>query len=103
MGAELISFETIDEWNSINQYLIGNSIENVYWTSGNELAKEGSHVWSATGQAINLTSIWADNQLDAWKNVEHCDNLGYRRNPSDQRGLNDEICEHDHLYICESH
>ncbi|XP_015035231.2 C-type lectin 37Da-like, partial [Drosophila pseudoobscura] len=74
MGAALISFETIEEWNLINKYLKDEKIDYFYWTSGTDLAKQGKHVWLSTGNPIAL-DIWHPSQPDNIEGVEHCDEM----------------------------
>ncbi|XP_030080523.1 C-type lectin 37Da-like [Drosophila hydei] len=99
MDAELITIETIEEWNEINRYMQETKIDNSYWTSGTDLAKEGAHVWFSSGQPINI-KVWARGQPDNAGKVEHCDELGWKGNNT--TGLNDGPCASLKLYICEA-
>jgi len=101
MDAELVSFETIEEWIMINKYLKDNMIEGLYWTSGYDLGKQGRHVWAATGQPITLDGLWGRNQPDYGYKNENCDELGFRLTVNDRRGLNDKPCTDRSLFICE--
>jgi len=100
MDAELISFQTIEEWNIVNKFLADWQIEDLYWTAGYDLGKQGRHVWISTGMPI-ISGLWARKQPDNYKGNQHCDRLGYRSNVNDKRGLDDEYCEFKSLYICE--
>lgn len=104
LDAELISFETVKEWNSINNYLRNNSIEENYWTSGNDLAKQHTHLWLSNGLPITLLDIWYPGEPNNQGGNERCDELGYSRrgDPSEKRALNDEQCSTARRYICEA-
>ncbi|KAH8418819.1 hypothetical protein KR222_008743, partial [Zaprionus bogoriensis] len=101
LDAELVSFETLDEWHLINNYLRDKSIEEHYWTAGNDLAKQHTHIWLSNGQPIAVP-IWAADEPNNQGGNERCDELGYRAKPSDKRGLNDESCTSNRRYICEA-
>ncbi|XP_034099566.2 C-type lectin 37Da-like [Drosophila albomicans] len=98
--AELVTFETMEEWVLINKYLLDNVIEGIYWTSGNDLAKEGRHVWLANGEDVG-SWLWTRDQPDNVLDNEHCHELGFRRTENDRRALNDAHCADNVLYICE--
>ncbi|KAH8389552.1 hypothetical protein KR215_000976, partial [Drosophila sulfurigaster] len=98
--AELVTFETKEEWVLINKYLLDNAIENTYWTSGNDLAKEGSHVWLTNGEYVG-SWLWGEGQPDNAGGKENCDELGYRKTVNDRRSLNDIPCAYIIRYICE--
>lgn len=101
MDTELITFETMDEWNIINKYLHDNIVyDNIYWTSGNDLAKQFRHKWSSNGQPILLESIWATGEPNNYNNTnERCDQLQLRS--SGKPGLNDHKCTSLRRFICE--
>ncbi|XP_033237045.1 C-type lectin 37Da-like isoform X1 [Drosophila pseudoobscura] len=102
MGADLISFDSIEKWKLINQYLINTNIQARYYTSGTDLHLEGKHVWFANGQPIAL-DIWYANNPNNDGNIEHCDELGYKEeNRSETPGLNDVRCDFPLRYICEA-
>jgi len=101
MDSELITIETMDEWNIINKYLNGNKIDAKYWTSGNDLAEQFKHVWFTSGQPI-LKDLWAPGEPNNTNNKdERCDELGFKAKPSDEPGLNDESCASLRRFICE--
>ncbi|KAH8248900.1 hypothetical protein KR032_004105, partial [Drosophila birchii] len=101
LGGNLISFETIEEWDLINQYLWKNKINNVYWVSGTDLANQGKHEWFSTGQPISL-KVWYPGEPNNQNGIEHCDLLGDRATQSNYNTLNDYNCETKFLYICEA-
>ncbi|EDW07452.2 C-type lectin 37Da [Drosophila mojavensis] len=101
MNADLISFETQNEWSLIMDYRRAVKDTNRYWTSGTDLGAEGSHVWFATGKPINL-NLWTINNPDNYKNNEHCDELGWRPSKSAEDGMNDCSCSAKLRYICEA-
>lgn len=99
MDAELITIETIEEWNEINRYIRETRIEHFYWTSGTDQAKEGTHIWFTNGQPINK-DLWAKGQPDNANKVENCHELGWKVN--NVLGLNDRPCNFANRYICEA-
>lgn len=102
MNAYLIAFETIEEWNLINQYLWNHNISDLYWTSGVDLAVEGKHGWFSIGEPI-LLNIWGSGEPNNMDGVEHCDELGYDGNSTNYKVLNDIQCDEERLFICETH
>ncbi|KAH8346340.1 hypothetical protein KR084_005447, partial [Drosophila pseudotakahashii] len=100
MGAQLVSFETIQEWDLINQYLLKNRIYNVYWTSGSDLAHQGKHDWFAIGEPLIL-DIWCPGEPNNNNGNEHCDELGYLGSAYNYNVLNDRPCEVPRRFICE--
>lgn len=101
MSAQLISFETVEEWSLIMDYRRTIKDTNRYWTSGTDLGSEGSHVWLATGKPMDI-NVWTVNNPDNYKNNEHCDELGWRPANSPTDGLNDVACSAKLRYICEA-
>lgn len=99
MNAELITIETIEEWNIINRYTRETNIDYSYWTSGTDLGKEGNHIWFSSGKPINI-SIWDPGMPNNVDNSQHCDEMGWRDNV--RSGLNDRQCEYLNRYICEA-
>ncbi|KAH8328286.1 hypothetical protein KR067_007657, partial [Drosophila pandora] len=102
MNAYLIAFETMEEWNLINQYLWNHNISDLYWTSGVDLAIEGKHGWFSIGEPIQL-NIWGSGEPNNMDGVEHCDELGYDGNSTNYKVLNDIQCDEQRLFICETH
>ncbi|XP_050741946.1 C-type lectin 37Da-like [Drosophila biarmipes] len=100
IDAHLIAFETIEEWDLVNQYLFRNGIDNVYWTSGCDLAQQGKHNWCSTGEPLTL-NIWYPGEPNNNNGNEHCDVLGDRRSSTNYNVLNDFNCAREVLYICE--
>ncbi|KAH8329409.1 hypothetical protein KR074_010056, partial [Drosophila pseudoananassae] len=101
LGANLISFETMKEWDLVNQYLWNHDLNRIYWTSGSDLAHQGKHTWFANGEPITL-KIWGPGEPNNSGGNEHCDGLGYNRNETNYNVLNDRICSRDTYYICET-
>ncbi|XP_068140854.1 C-type lectin 37Da-like [Drosophila tropicalis] len=98
IGAELIAFETIEEWNLVNQYLQDKKINDVtYWTSGTDLGNTGKHVWFSNGLNITLDEIWYPGEPNNGGGVEHCDEMCYIN-----YGFNDRVCSYNTRYICEA-
>nr|XP_017002266.2 C-type lectin 37Da-like [Drosophila takahashii] len=100
MDAKLIAFETKEEWDLINQYLLNNNIYEIYWTSGADLANQGKHDWFSTGDPITL-DIWYPGEPNNQYDNEHCDELGDRGDASNYNVLNDRPCNYTRRYICE--
>ncbi|XP_020802437.1 C-type lectin 37Da-like, partial [Drosophila serrata] len=92
LGADLIAFETIEEWNLINAFLWKYKIMAQYWTSGTDLGNQGKHVWLSTGQPI-LLKLWGPGNPDNYKGAEHCDELGYLAVESNYNSFNDNRCD----------
>ncbi|EDW11712.2 C-type lectin 37Da [Drosophila mojavensis] len=99
MNAELITIETIEEWNIINRYIRETNIDYSYWTSGTDLGKEGYHTWFSSGKPINI-NIWDPGMPNNVDNLQHCDEMGWRDGV--RSGLNDRQCEFLNRYICEA-
>ncbi|KAH8329012.1 hypothetical protein KR074_001652, partial [Drosophila pseudoananassae] len=101
LGANLISFETLKEWDLINQYLWNHDLNYIYWTSGIDLAHQGKHSWFSNGEPITL-NIWGYGEPSNTNGIENCDELGYRRNATYYNVLNDRPCSTEWNYICET-
>ncbi|XP_022224221.2 C-type lectin 37Da-like [Drosophila obscura] len=101
MEAALISFETREEWDSINQYLFQRNIYDEYYTSGTDLAIKGEHVWFSTGEPLEL-NIWGRGEPSNNGGIEHCDVLGYLGTSTNYDVLNDIPCDLKRYYICEA-
>ncbi|XP_016946453.1 C-type lectin 37Da-like [Drosophila biarmipes] len=99
-GAKLVSFETTQEWDLINRYLLKNHIYDIYWTAGADLAHQGKHDWFSTGDPVTL-KIWYPGEPNNWGGNEHCDELGFRGDSNNYNVLNDRPCETTRRYICE--
>ncbi|XP_030377124.1 C-type lectin 37Da-like [Scaptodrosophila lebanonensis] len=107
IGAELISFETVEEWDALVNQLgerKSRKDRSEYWTSGNDLGKEGKHNWFRNAQPISINK-WAPNQPDNAGGREHCVHLGYIYGHSKTLELNDRPCNSKNSllsYICEA-
>lgn len=73
-----------------------------FWTSGTDLAEEGSFFWMSTGRPISFTN-WNAGEPNNFKyengEEEHCLELWNR----DGKGLkwNDSPCSFETFFICE--
>ena len=73
------------------------------WTSGTDLAEEGTWIWMSTGMPFNVTYFYSpqpDNtQLDCV--TENCLTVGYKKT---ERCLywNDHLCSFKYPFICEN-
>ncbi|KPU74252.1 uncharacterized protein Dana_GF26559 [Drosophila ananassae] len=101
LDANLISFETLKEWDLINQYLWNQNLNHIYWTSGSDLANQGKHKWFASGEAITR-NIWYPDEPNNQNGNENCDELGYRRTETNYNVLNDRPCNYERYFICET-
>jgi len=105
LNSELVTFETDQEFDAVTAFLTANGSRLTYWTSGNDLAKTGSHRWFTNGQRISSLR-WARNQPDNAGQKEHCIHLGYIYKDSRKFELNDRPCSQDpnslFKYICEA-
>ncbi|KAH8360806.1 hypothetical protein KR084_003183, partial [Drosophila pseudotakahashii] len=100
IDSHLVSFETLEEWDLVNQYLFRKGIDDVYWTSGSDLGHQRKHHWFSTGEPLAL-NIWYPGEPNNYNGIEHCDLLGERRTRTNYNVLNDQDCEYQVLYICE--
>ncbi|KAM8720948.1 hypothetical protein ACLKA7_006913 [Drosophila subpalustris] len=100
MNATLISFDTMQKYVEITNFLDLMKDDYEYWTSGNDMAETGRHVWFGNGHPIGV-NIWALGQPDNGAGLEHCDHIGYRRVITDKKGLNDRQCSTQMRFICE--
>ncbi|XP_017098767.3 C-type lectin 37Da-like [Drosophila bipectinata] len=105
MEADLVTFETPEEFDAIAAYLKSIGVRSEHWTSGNDLGKTGTHNWFTNAQPININR-WAPKQPDNAGGKEHCIHLGYIYESSTEIQLNDRPCSgHDKSlfkYICEA-
>ncbi|XP_022234887.1 C-type lectin 37Da-like [Drosophila obscura] len=100
MSADLISFESLEEWDLINDYIVERKINGAYWTSGNDFAYQGKHVWHSTGEPVTL-NIWNAGDPNNHGGNEHCDEFWYATNVK-HNVLNDKQCSVQSHYICEA-
>lgn len=100
LRSELVTFENSEEHDAIQTYLQKKGSEGhnlMYWTSGNDLGKNGVHNWFSSAQPITINR-WAPGQPDNYQNKEHCDFLSSEY----QYLLSDGRCECYKRYICEA-
>lgn len=96
-GAHLIVFETIEEWDLVNQYLFKNDIDDLYWTLDADVEQEGIFSWFSTGISIKL-DIFNKDASQTNDKIEYCDSTRYILN---ELYVNEEKCKYECLYICE--
>lgn len=105
MEADLVTFETPEEFDAIANYLKSKGVKSEHWTSGNDLGKTGTYNWFSNAQPITIKR-WAPNQPDNANGIEHCVHLGYVYKTSTDIQLNDRPCSNDgnslFRYICEA-
>lgn len=101
MNSSLVTFETVEEYNGIQRLMEILTDDLLYWTSGNALGDNSTHIWHSTGKPIDV-NIWAANQPDNQQDKERCDLMNYRANPEDLLGLNDANCNYLQNHICEA-
>uniref|UniRef100_A0A6P4ECX1 Perlucin n=1 Tax=Drosophila rhopaloa TaxID=1041015 RepID=A0A6P4ECX1_DRORH len=105
LNSELVTFETNDEFDAVAAYLVSKGERSEHWTSGNDLAKTGTHTWFTNAQPLRITR-WAPNQPDNAGGREHCIHLGYVYGHSTEIQLNDRPCNNDNnslfKYVCEA-
>ncbi|KAH8260505.1 hypothetical protein KR038_002682, partial [Drosophila bunnanda] len=103
MGAGLIDFESIEEWNLINNYLNDTGIYKKYWTSGTILADKSDikkRTWFSTGKPMSL-DIWYPGEPNNLGGNELCDEMGKYQVPKIW-GLNDANCNLRTCFICKA-
>lgn len=101
MNASLVTFETVEEYNNIQRLMDILTDDLLYWTSGNALGDNSTHIWHSTGKPIDV-NIWTANQPDNQQDLERCDLMNYRSKPEDLLGLNDDNCNYLRNHICEA-
>lgn len=69
-GKQLATPDTQEKMNELLDYMEDYAILKT-WTSGTDLAEEGSFFWFTTFKPLNFT-YWHDNQPDNYANIEHC-------------------------------
>ncbi|KAH8329019.1 hypothetical protein KR074_001648, partial [Drosophila pseudoananassae] len=99
MDTHLITFETMDEWNLISDYMKDKEMTDFYWTSGTDLANYGTHTWFSNGKPITL-NIWRIGEPNNYGGNEHCDAF-YIFPVTQHSALNDEQCVTLRRFICE--
>ncbi|KAH8353577.1 hypothetical protein KR084_011901, partial [Drosophila pseudotakahashii] len=101
MQADLITLETLDELIEVTKYLVKRNLFKRYWTSGNDLAKQGEHVWFSNGDPLP-PNLWYAGEPNNKNRTEHCDEMGSEWNPEKLPGISDRKCLLESSYICES-
>ncbi|EDW75405.2 uncharacterized protein Dwil_GK23836 [Drosophila willistoni] len=101
LSSELVTFDSLEEFEAIAKYLKARGDRNEYWTSGNDLGREGTYNWFSTGKQLSI-SKWAPNQPDNSAGRENCIHMGYIYTYSKDFELNDRPCESLFRYICEA-
>ncbi|XP_017028088.1 C-type lectin 37Da-like [Drosophila kikkawai] len=96
MGFNLISFETIEEFNAINRFMDATGATKGYWTSGTDFIHLGHHAWFPNGISVP-SELWGVSQPDNKNGQEHCDSFRYRGTYK----MNDEPCTVKYFYVCE--
>ncbi|ALC39819.1 lectin-37Da, partial [Drosophila busckii] len=102
MDAELLTFETLEEWQTISEYVFEQNIKRLYWTSGTDQGREGVYTWFSNGQAL-IGGMWGNAQPDNAGNTENCIEYGWIMGKSGI-GLNDRPCGNNYQtnFICEA-
>ncbi|KAH8328281.1 hypothetical protein KR067_007664, partial [Drosophila pandora] len=103
INAELVAFETKEELDAVAEYISDPYLRG-YWTSGNDHATKGQHMWFSNGQPI-LSDLWYTNEPNDFEGDERCVILLYKEPSSPQRfsGLHDVGCmTRKSRYICEA-
>ncbi|ALC39820.1 CG43055, partial [Drosophila busckii] len=95
MDAELVTFETLEEWQTINKYALEHNLTKIFWTSATDQGHEGVYIWFTNGQTI-VGGMWRIGNPDNRDNKENC--IEYR--PT--HGVNDYVCDHKNNFICEA-
>ncbi|KAH8384393.1 hypothetical protein KR200_002965, partial [Drosophila serrata] len=96
IGYNLISLETQEKFNAINNFLDNQMDIDSYWTSGNDFLTLGHHVWFPSGQPIEL-NYWYPGAPSNDNGIEHC--VVFRSGKT--RLMNDKDCTITRYYICE--
>lgn len=101
MNSTLVTFETVEEYNSLQRLMDLLNDNLLYWTSGNDLGNQSHHKWFTSGLPIDI-NIWAYNQPDNENNKENCDAMNFRAKVDTELGLNDAPCSQLNNHICEA-
>ncbi|KAH8260253.1 hypothetical protein KR026_008334, partial [Drosophila bipectinata] len=103
INAELVAFETKEEMDAVAEYVSDTFVWG-YWTSGNDYATTGKHVWFSNAQPI-LSDLWYYTEPNNLGGNERCVVLVYKK-PVDLQnltGLYDVGCRaRQSRYICEA-
>ncbi|XP_032311298.1 C-type lectin 37Da-like [Drosophila ananassae] len=70
INAELVAFETKEELDAVAEYISDPYLRG-YWTSGNDHATKGQHMWFSNGQPI-LSDLWYTNEPNDFEGDERC-------------------------------
>ncbi|KAH8234758.1 hypothetical protein KR032_002794, partial [Drosophila birchii] len=96
MGFNLISFETVEEFNAINRFMDDTGATTVYWTSGTDFIHLGHHAWFPNGKPVP-SDLWSVSQPDNNNEEEHCDTFRYKGTYK----MNDDPCTVKSFSVCE--
>lgn len=94
LGGELVTIESKEEYDAIKSHLVRDSN---YWTSLNDLAKEGKYVSIVTGKEQFFT-IWQKGEPNNSRGGEDCVELKALANHL----FNDSGCKNQIEFICEA-
>ncbi|KAH8260076.1 hypothetical protein KR026_002644, partial [Drosophila bipectinata] len=103
INAELVTFETKEEMDAVAEYISDTFLPG-YWTSGNDHATMGKHMWFSNAQPI-LSDLWYTTEPNNFEGDERCVILLYKEPLSSQNrtGLHDVGCKtRKSRYICEA-
>ncbi|KAH8267047.1 hypothetical protein KR044_009768 [Drosophila immigrans] len=97
MNATLVSFDTMQKWNDVANFLNLYNSRSTYWTSGSNQADKTKHVWFGTGNPINI-NIWGQGLPNT--GTTYCYTLS--ANTGQIRVLSTATCLTKFLFICEA-
>ncbi|XP_016954755.1 C-type lectin 37Da [Drosophila biarmipes] len=97
MEADLVAFESLEEFNMIWSHLSAMHPVRPFWTAGTDFAEQGKHEWFSNGQPVPST-LWRKGEPNNYGNNEHCDNIYVTHG----FGLNDDVCSKLFFYVCKA-
>lgn len=94
LGGDLMKINTMDDRYWLEQQMIMNGHNNMYYTGLNDIANEGDYRW-ADGTAYNISMVNWNQEPNSWGGNEDCAAILPNYN------WNDEDCTLSFQYICE--
>ncbi|KAH8273735.1 hypothetical protein KR018_011636 [Drosophila ironensis] len=102
MNANLVEFETLEEWMAVNDFMWNTGIGDTMWTAGAALADHETHEWFTSGRPFAF-NMWHPQSPDNGRGSDYCDVMGFNRNATNKYlTMDDRQCESLDSYLCEA-